>query len=294
MSYARFGQDGSHVYVYRNPHGAYVCCGCPRLDDAITVPTASDMIAHLELDRSSGYVVPDDAIDRLRTEAGREAQPTPPPWLVKDFSALFLAAYDVSASLVEPELAPPPLRNLRAQLDRLRPAFDACEWERGLIPPPADPLARIREALAICAELEPQLWDPFHCAIRAIRSALADGSAAAAPSDVPPPPPPTVPLVPRINPSVVSIIHERVPADGFSDAWRGALMGWHVRHVHPEQIAHAARWHAPIDEPARSAWLTGYRLAVDAQGGAEPDGPTGGPDRADGWTRQDRKGGPSS
>lgn len=46
-----------------------------------------------------------------------------------------------------------------------------------------------------------------------------------------------------------------------AQAYLGALMGWHVRHVHPETSALTARLGAPLDEPDRSAWLTGYRMA---------------------------------
>lgn len=48
-------------------------------------------------------------------------------WLVKDFSALYLAALDVSESIVEPERETPPQRQLRAQLARLREAFNHTE-----------------------------------------------------------------------------------------------------------------------------------------------------------------------
>lgn len=45
-------------------------------------------------------------------------------WLVKDFDILYRSALDVSVSIVEPERETPPQRNLRAQLLRLRPAFE--------------------------------------------------------------------------------------------------------------------------------------------------------------------------
>lgn len=44
-------------------------------------------------------------------------------WLVKDFSALYLAALDVSESIVDEKKVTPPVRHLRAQLARLREAF---------------------------------------------------------------------------------------------------------------------------------------------------------------------------
>lgn len=45
-------------------------------------------------------------------------------WLVKDFDVLYNAALDVSESVVESAKETPPQRVLRAQLARLRPAFD--------------------------------------------------------------------------------------------------------------------------------------------------------------------------
>lgn len=58
------------------------------------------------------------------------------PWLVKDFHVLYRAALDVSESIVDPERETPPQRFLRAQLARLRPAFEQCEAVRaGTLPP---------------------------------------------------------------------------------------------------------------------------------------------------------------
>lgn len=45
-------------------------------------------------------------------------------WLVKDFEILYRSALDVSESIVEPERETPPQRQLRAQLERLRHAFE--------------------------------------------------------------------------------------------------------------------------------------------------------------------------
>jgi len=46
------------------------------------------------------------------------------PWLVKDFNVLYRAALDVSESDPRPTVeCTPPMRALRAQLERLRPAF---------------------------------------------------------------------------------------------------------------------------------------------------------------------------
>lgn len=53
-----------------------------------------------------------------------------PGWLVKDFHVLYRAALDVSESVIDPDRVSPPLRQLRAQLERLRPAFGVCESAR--------------------------------------------------------------------------------------------------------------------------------------------------------------------
>lgn len=51
-----------------------------------------------------------------------------PHWLYKDFNVLYRVALDVSTSDVRPTAeCPPPLRHLRAQLERLAPAFTDTE-----------------------------------------------------------------------------------------------------------------------------------------------------------------------
>jgi hypothetical protein len=52
------------------------------------------------------------------------------PYLVKDFHVLYSAALDVSESVLDPDRVSPPLRFLRAQLDRLRPLFEECDQLR--------------------------------------------------------------------------------------------------------------------------------------------------------------------
>jgi hypothetical protein len=68
MSYARWGLEGSEVYVYRNDAGQYVCCDCAREGESVWLETAAHMITHLEADRAAGYTVPEGALDRLRDE----------------------------------------------------------------------------------------------------------------------------------------------------------------------------------------------------------------------------------
>lgn len=49
------------------------------------------------------------------------------PYLVKDFHVLYRSALDVAESVIDPDRVSPPLRFLRAQLERLRPLFNECE-----------------------------------------------------------------------------------------------------------------------------------------------------------------------
>lgn len=57
-----------------------------------------------------------------------------PHWLYKDFNVLYRVALDVSESDVRPTAeCPPPLRNLRAQLDRLAMAFQDTEEVRAAV-----------------------------------------------------------------------------------------------------------------------------------------------------------------
>jgi hypothetical protein len=86
VSYARFGSDGSDVYVFTSSAGLE-CCGCILQrreweDDSGSpfggylravgdiVPYVFDsnagMIAHLELHRAAGHHVPEYVFDRLR------------------------------------------------------------------------------------------------------------------------------------------------------------------------------------------------------------------------------------
>ena len=69
MAYARYGKDGSDVYVYSS--SIFYCVECPRLGD-VRLHTAAGMAEHLEADRSAGINVPQVAIDRLREQARGE------------------------------------------------------------------------------------------------------------------------------------------------------------------------------------------------------------------------------
>lgn len=72
-----------------------------------------------------------EEISRLREELRRASPSSEPHWLYKDFNVLYRAALDVSESDVRmTSECPPPLRTLRAQLERLAMAFQDTEEVR--------------------------------------------------------------------------------------------------------------------------------------------------------------------
>lgn len=67
MSYARFGADGSEVYVFMNCGGSLECCGC-WLDDQWTYGSTDAMIEHLKKHEEAGHHVPSYVYDELRMD----------------------------------------------------------------------------------------------------------------------------------------------------------------------------------------------------------------------------------
>lgn len=71
MSYARFGQDKSSVYVYLSVKGHLECCGC-MLDEtgnaSWVYPDTDSMIAHLREHIAAGDTVPDNVIPELEAD----------------------------------------------------------------------------------------------------------------------------------------------------------------------------------------------------------------------------------
>lgn len=75
MSYARYGEDSQCYVIGTSTH--FECLGCritgevfpdgKRYGQFLT-KKAADMVAHLEEHREQGWVVPQYAIDRLKTE----------------------------------------------------------------------------------------------------------------------------------------------------------------------------------------------------------------------------------
>lgn len=158
-------------------------------------------------------------------------------------------------------------------------------------------LERIRLALGVCEGLEPELSDPFHCAVRRVRLLLSGfddepGTAPAAeelaaprsdellqlaamPDLMPPRPPPMDPLPVAFTDAIVKMPIPSGPdaeLGGHFMLWalRGATMAWHARQCHPAEVFWIGRTAAPTDEPDRSAWLAGYRLVVPEEGRTEP------------------------
>lgn len=76
MSYARFGWEGSDVYIYEHVSGFIECCGCslvkPEDDYEIFgfyhANTAREMLTHIDQHLAKSDTVPTDCIDRIKEE----------------------------------------------------------------------------------------------------------------------------------------------------------------------------------------------------------------------------------
>ncbi len=69
MSYARFGSDGSDVYVYSTGY-SLICCRCVLYAAPTTIEcdTHREMLSHLARHKEAGHVVPPLAIQALKHE----------------------------------------------------------------------------------------------------------------------------------------------------------------------------------------------------------------------------------
>lgn len=74
MSYARFGWDGSDVYVYMHVAGHLECCGC-ILGDEWSFHSTQAMIDHLAEHRAAGHNIPVGIEDELRADDGQNFPP---------------------------------------------------------------------------------------------------------------------------------------------------------------------------------------------------------------------------
>ena len=71
MSYARFGEDGSVVYVIATNDGIE-CCGCVlEKNKSPHFKKRCEVLAHLRKHRRMGHAVPQRAFDRLNREIMR-------------------------------------------------------------------------------------------------------------------------------------------------------------------------------------------------------------------------------
>lgn len=68
MSYARFGENDSDVYVYLDSRGALTCCGCWLSDRSQDGFSLEGMLVHLDAHRAAGHTVNDDTYQRLRAD----------------------------------------------------------------------------------------------------------------------------------------------------------------------------------------------------------------------------------
>lgn len=68
MSYAKWGCDGSEVYVFKNGEGKFECHECRLEDETVTFDLPNEMITHLEEHTDAGHNVPDDCVKELAKE----------------------------------------------------------------------------------------------------------------------------------------------------------------------------------------------------------------------------------
>ena len=95
MSYARFGWNGSDVYVYLDSGGYLTCCGCVLQEREVVedgdsffgfymrpigeiietrFETTADLLIHLDRHRAAGHVVEESTYAELRADADENDQ----------------------------------------------------------------------------------------------------------------------------------------------------------------------------------------------------------------------------
>jgi hypothetical protein len=74
MSYCRFGQDDSDIYLFDHVAGYFECCGCSLGKDGMStqMSTIPEVLRHLNKHIEKGDLVPEYAFDRLVEEAVEE------------------------------------------------------------------------------------------------------------------------------------------------------------------------------------------------------------------------------
>lgn len=76
MSYARFGWEGSDVYVFEHAGGFIQCCACflneiedgEYFPDSANFKTPREALVHLDAHVAAGHCVPADTFERMREE----------------------------------------------------------------------------------------------------------------------------------------------------------------------------------------------------------------------------------
>ena len=71
MALARFGCDGSDVYVYYDVGGFINCCGCNLNGQSFHADTERQMIDHLKEHEKKGHHIPGYVYDELSDELKR-------------------------------------------------------------------------------------------------------------------------------------------------------------------------------------------------------------------------------
>jgi hypothetical protein len=76
VSYVRWGERGSDVYVYARIGGGVTCAGC----ESAVFRSADDLVGHLRRHVAAGWNVPGDLLDpRTYDPADFVARPQVPP-----------------------------------------------------------------------------------------------------------------------------------------------------------------------------------------------------------------------
>jgi len=67
MSYARFGANGSNVYVFQNTDLMIECCGCALRAgrERIEFATVDEMVEHLRYHEAAGHCVPGETYEAM-------------------------------------------------------------------------------------------------------------------------------------------------------------------------------------------------------------------------------------
>lgn len=220
----------------------------PQMSDPFHCAVARVRAVVAELDGLG--VPPDPRPDRLG-------------WLEPDFVALYTAAaatIDISTLSQTRAVR----AALLAQLDRLRPAFDTLKRELEQREARLDALANAARARAEKSPVE-NLIHKLGQVVAIDTSMPEAGHDCGATVEGPMPYAITAAIID--DPVHVDAADVAVAGTWIAYAMRGAAMGWHAAHAHPNDVAGICRTvAASLDEPHRAAWEHGYRLAADFAG----------------------------